>query len=218
MRISFIVIGLLMSAGLIAQYRDAGLWLDASASHELNKRLDISLSPEIRLNQNMTQWSRLFADVSADYKLDKRFSLQVAFRGGWGNDGVHVDARLRWQTGFSVRHKWEDFTVQWLSRAQYTSAGPLSDWDADFVTLWRNRMSVKYTGLKKTDVAMSFELFNSITRYQELAVQNWRWIAQVSRNISKKQSVVLGYLIQRDLTKSPRAMDYVLLLSYKVEL
>jgi hypothetical protein len=65
---------------------------------------------------------------------------------------------------------------------------------------------------------MSFELFNSITRYQELAVQNWRWIAQVSRNISKKQSVVLGYLIQRDLTKSPRAMDYVLLLSYKVEL
>lgn len=207
-----------MSVGLCAQYRDAGLWLDVSASHELNKRLEVSLSPEIRLNQNMTQWSRLFADVGAEYKLDKHFSLHAAFRGGWGNDGIHVDPRRRWQTGFSVRHKWDDFSVQWLSRAQYTAVGALSDTDADFVTLWRNRMSVKYTGLKRTDLATSFELFNSMGRYQELALQNWRWIAQVSRKITKKQSVVLGYLIQRDLTKSPRAMDYVLLLSYKVEL
>lgn len=218
MRISLLLFGWCFPLVLISQVRDAGLWLDVAVDKELTKRLDVSFSPEIRLNENMTQWSRLFADVSADYKLDKHFSMHAAFRGGWGNDGIHVDARRRWQTGFSVRRKWDDFTLQWLSRAQYTTVGPLGDSDADFVTLWRNRMSVKYTGLKKTDIATSFELFNSINRYQDLALHNWRWIAQVSRKISKKQSVVLGYLIQRDLTKSPRAMDYVLLLSYKVEL
>jgi hypothetical protein len=218
MRIRFLILGFFFPLLIVAQVRDAGLWLDVSASKELTKRIDLSLSPEVRLNQNMSQWSRIFADVGVDYKLDKHFSLHATYRGGWGNDGIHIDPRHRWQTGFSVRQKWEDFSVQWLSRAQYTTVGPLGDSDADFVTLWRNRISVKYTGLKKTDIATSFELFNSMHRYQELSLQNWRWIAQISRKITKKQSVVLGYLIQRDMTKSPRLMDYVVLLSYKVEL
>jgi hypothetical protein len=47
---------------------------------------------------------------------------------------------------------------------------------------------------------------------------NWRWTAQVARKINKKQSVALGYLIQRDLTESPQHLDFVFLLSYKVEL
>jgi hypothetical protein len=51
-----------------------------------------------------------------------------------------------------------------------------------------------------------------------LALTNWRWTAQVSRKITKKQTVVAGYLIQRDLTESPQEMDYVILVSYKVEL
>jgi hypothetical protein len=61
-------------------------------------------------------------------------------------------------------------------------------------------------------------MFNSISAYQDLALTNWRWTAQVSRKITKKQTVVAGYLIQRDLTESPQEMDYVILVSYKVEL
>jgi hypothetical protein len=218
MRISLAVVAVFLSVVGLSQTRDAGLWMDISVSRELNKRLELAVSPEIRLNENCTQWSRLFADVGVDYKLDKHFSLHAAYRGGWGNDGVYIDPRQRWQTGFSLKHKIKDVSVQWLSRAQYTLVGPLSDSDADFVTLWRNRASVKYTGLKKTDVSTSFEFFNSMHRYQQLELQNWRWIGQVSRKVSKKQSVVLGYLIQRDYTKVPNAMDYVLLVSYKVDL
>jgi hypothetical protein len=77
---------------------------------------------------------------------------------------------------------------------------------------------VKYGGLKKTDLATSFEIFNAVSAYQQLAWTNWRWTAQVTHKISKKQSAALGYLIQRDLTESPQHLDFVFLLSYKVEL
>jgi predicted component of type VI protein secretion system len=68
------------------------------------------------------------------------------------------------------------------------------------------------------DLATAYEIFNSVAAYQELAMTNWRWTAQVARKINKKQSVALGYLIQRDLTESPQHLDFVFLLSYKVEL
>jgi hypothetical protein len=218
MRISLLLFLLLSSATLWSQSNDAGLWMDVGLSRELNDRLEITVSPEVRFDENITRWSRLFVDVGAEYKASKNFSLQAAYRGGIGNDGVHVDGRQRMQYGVAVKEKWNDWTVQLLSRAQFSMTGGLGDADVDFTTIWRNRASLKYGGLKKTDLSSSFELFNSISAYQDLALTNWRWTAQVSRKINKKQAVSFGYLIQRDLTESPQEMDYVILVSYKVEL
>jgi hypothetical protein len=218
MRISLLLFLLLSSATLWSQSNDAGLWMDVGLSRELNDRLEITVSPEVRFDENITRWSRLFVDVGAEYKASKNFSLQAAYRGGIGNDGVHVDGRQRMQYGISFKEKRDDWTFQFHSRAQFSMSGVLSDADADFTTIWRNKAGLKYGGLKKTDLSSSFELFNSLSAYQDLALTNWRWTAQVSRKISKKQSFSLGYLIQRDLTESPQEMDYVVLVSYKVEL
>ena len=218
MRISLVVALLLGAARMFAQTKDAGLWMDFGFSHEMGDRFELTVSPEIRLDENLTRWSRLFADASLEYKYNKHFSLSAAYRGGVGNDGVHVDGRHRMQYGLGVKHKWNDWTVQYHSRVQFSLNAAWSDADADFNSTWRNRISVKYGGLKKTDLATSYEIFNAVSAYQELAWTNWRWTAQVTRKISKKQSAALGYLIQRDLTNSPQHLDFVILLSYKVEL
>jgi hypothetical protein len=194
------------------------MWRDISLSRELGERFELSVSPEIRLDENLTRWSRLFADASLEYKYNKHFSLSAAYRGGVGNDGVHVDGRHRMQYGLGVKQKWNDWTVQYHSRVQFSLNAAWSDADADFNSTWRNRISVKYGGLKKTDLATSYEIFNAVSAYQELAWTNWRWTSQVTRKISKKQSAALGYLIQRDLAESPQHLDFVILLSYKVEL
>ena len=201
-----------------AQYNDAGLWADISLSHEVSDRLEVTVSPEIRLDENISRWARCFVDVSAEYSLNKRFSMTAAYRGGLANDGVQVDPRQRLQYGLTIKEKLDDFVFQFQSRIQLSIAGTVGDADADFVTLWRNRAGIKYTGLKRLDLSTSFELFNNASQYNPLELQNWRWIAQATRKITKKQSVAAGYLIQRDFTESPLETDYVILLSYKVEL
>jgi hypothetical protein len=153
-----------------------------------------------------------------EYKYNKRISLSAAYRGGVGNDGVHIDGRHRVQYGLGLKQKWSDWSVQYQSRVQFALNAAWSDADVDFNTTWRNRITLKYGGLKKTDLATAYEIFNSVSAYQDLALTNWRWTAQVSRKINKKQAVSFGYLIQRDLTESPQEMDYVILVSYKVEL
>lgn len=218
MRISLFISLLLSVTSAIAQTKDAGLWADVSFSRELGERMDLTISPEIRLDENLTRWSRLFADASVDYKYNKHFTISAAYRGGIANDGIHVDSRHRMQYGLGLKEKWNDWSMQFQSRVQFALNAAWSDADADFNTTWRNRLTMKYGGLKKTDVATAFELFNSVSAYQELALTNWRWTAQVSRKINKKQSASVGYLIQRDVTESPQHLDYVILLSYKVDL
>ena len=192
--------------------------MDIGLCRELGERFELSVSPELRLNENLTQWSRLFADVSFEYKYNKHFSLSAAYRGGAGNDGAHVDGRHRMQYGLGVKQKWNDWTVQYHSRVQFALNAAWSDADVDFNTTWRNRVTVKFGGLKKTDLSTAYEIFNAISAYQETAFTNWRWTSQVARKITKNQIASLGYLIQRDMTDSPQHLDFVFLLSYKVEL
>ena len=218
MRISLAFVLLLGASRVFAQTKDAGLWMDAALSREMGDRFELTVSPEIRLDENLTRWSRLFADVSLEYKYNKHISLSGAYRGGVGNDGVHIDSRHRMQYGLGLKQKWNDWSLQYQSRVQFALNAAWSDSDVDFNTTWRNRLTVKYGGLKKTDLATAYEIFNSVSAYQELAMTNWRWTAQVARKINKEQSVSVGYLIQRDLTESPQHLDFVFLLSYKVEL
>lgn len=217
MRIRLCLIGLVLSFRSLSQTKDAGLWADLGMSKELTDRLEFSLSPEIRLDENLSRWSRCFADAGLEYKMNKRFSMGGTYRGGWSNDGVHVDYRQRVQYGWTWKEKLDDVIVQVQSRAQLSLAGR-TDADVDFVSVWRNRAGLKYTGLKKLDLASSFEMFNSISRFNRFEARNWRWIISATRKLSKKQSIAVGYLIQRDLTESPQEIDYVILLSYKVEL
>ncbi len=218
MRISLLIALLVGAARMFAQTKDAGLWMDVGFSQEMGDRFELTVSPEIRLDENLTRWSRLFADASLEYKYNKNISFSAAYRGGVGNDGIHVDGRHRVQYGLALKEKKGDWTLQYQSRVQFALNAAWSDADVDFNTTWRNRVTVKYGGLKKTDLATAYEIFNSVSAYQELAMTNWRWTAQVARKINKKQSVALGYLIQRDLTESPQHLDFVFLLSYKVEL
>lgn len=192
--------------------------MDLGVSRELGDRFELTVSPELRLYENLSRWSRLFADASLEYNHNKHISLSAAYRGGVGNDGVHVDGRHRMQYGLGLKQKWNDWTFQYHSRVQFALNAAWSDADVDFNTTWRNRVTMKYGGLKKVDFATAYEVFNAVSAYQEMALTNWRWTANVSRKISKKQSASLGYLIQRDLTESPQHIDFVILLSYKVEL
>ena len=218
MRISLVITLWMMAIGLRAQTKDAGLWMDVGFSQDVGERFELTISPEIRFDENLTRWSRLFADAAIEYKHNKRIALSAAYRAGVANDGVYIDGRHRVQYGLGLKEKWNDWSVQFQSRIQFALNAAWSDADVDFNSTWRNRLTVKYGGLKKTDLATSYELFNAVSAYQNLAFTNWRWTGQIARKINKKQSMVLGYLIQRDLTESPQHLDYVFLLSYKVEL
>jgi hypothetical protein len=202
----------------ICQYRDAGLWASFSLKADINKKLSLDVSPEIRLNENLTQLSRAFIDYGAQYKINKLLFATATWRGGQANAGEYFETRRRVQLGLGAKKKLEDFVVTFQSRGQLSTNPNRVETDVDFNTTWRNKVAVKYEAKKKLDISTSFELFHQEGRIQSLELTDWRWTAGVERRINKSQSFELGYLIQKSILDSPQELDFVFLLSYKMEL
>lgn len=199
-----------------AQYKDAGMWTDLSCSFEPTKKWQLSASPEIRLNENLSRLSRAFVDFGAQYKYKKHFYLSATLRVGAAHIQDYFEARQRLQLGIAYKDKIGDFSFAVQSRWQAAVRPAASENDADFTTTMRNKAQLKYTGLKGVDLGTSIELFNNTQQYQQFQLQTWRWVINVDKKINKQNSIALGYLIQKNIVESPQEMDFVLLLSYQI--
>ncbi len=198
-----------------SQYKDAGMWIDASAVGELNKRLEFSFAPEIRLNENLSRISRLFADIGLQYKLNKHFHTALTYRTGFAQLTDEYQMRNRVQFGIGYKKKLRDFSLALSSRWQLATRANMPENDPDLKTTFRNKISVKYSGVKKIDFSTSFELFNNSNQYSSFTLQNWRWTVSAERKLNKLNYLSLGYLIQKSIDDSPQEMDFVVLVSYQ---
>lgn len=201
-----------------SQYRDAGLWSGTAANMQLSKKMQLNLAAEIRFRENITQMSRLFYEVGAEYKLKKWLDGSLTYRGGTANNNPYFDYRQRLQFGLAAKKKFDKFALTFQSRWQLGINGLSAENDADFYTTLRNKIQFKYTGLKGIDLATSYEIFNNTGTYQSFAMQNWRWVVSAEKKINKRNFLSLGYMIQKGLLDSPQEYDYIILLNYKFDI
>jgi Protein of unknown function (DUF2490) len=202
----------------LGQLRDAGLWADFSLSADVGKKWQLAIGPEVRLNENITNINRAFVDFAAQYKFNKHFFSTATYRAGVGDAGTYYSPRQRWQLGFGFRTKWNDFTFTYQPRWQIAVTSLTGESDADFVQTIRNRFQLKYALKKRLDVYSSFETFNDSSPYGSFELQNWRWIAGLALDLNKRNSVSLGYMLQRGFTSTQLRMDYIFLASYQIQL
>lgn len=201
-----------------AQYRDAGMWLSAGVSARLNKSFDASVVPEIRLNENISAWQSLFSDFGLEYKLSKNFFTTYTHRMGIRNRDTYTELRNRGQLGFGIKLKWREFSFTLQTRYQLSIDAARSENDPDFTSTFRTKGQIKYSGIKKTELSASYEVFNNSSQYGGFEWQNWRAAIQVERKYKKVNFISVGYLIQRDLTSKIPETDYIVTANFKREL
>lgn len=210
------ILFIFLSCFLSAQEKDAGLWTGIGLSYDVNKKLEVSISPEFRLEENISRVGSVFCDFGAEYKLGNGFFATATYRGGAKNRIDYFQTRQRLQLGLGYKWKSEDFSISYALRYQGSIQGGLSgDSDADFITIIRNKFAVKYEGVKKYTFSTSYEFFNSVALVNRLEWQNWRWTIEAERKLNKRNFISLGYLIQKDLKSSVPASDFVVLVGYK---
>lgn len=206
---------LLLALDASSQKQDAGIWFGIKLTTDLTKKLEASISPELRLDENLSRLSGIFSDFELEYKLNKLLFISGAYRFGWRRNNNWLDSRQRFTGGIGAKHKSGDFTFAILSRYQTTGFVSSAENDADLSVSWRNKFSVKFGGLKKTDLSTSFEIFNAAGPFDVIQLTDWRWQAEVERKLSKRRFISAGYMIQQDLSGSQVETDFVFLLGYK---
>jgi hypothetical protein len=205
-----------ISFSAFGQYKDAGLWSSFSAEYKPNKRTELSVAPEFRLNENLSQINSWFSDFGLQYKLPGNLSFQAVYRIGYRSPMLEPEFRQRLQFGVGYKFELNDWSLNFASRYQAALRLIADDGDPDFISTWRNKVSVKYAGFKKWELGSAFEVFNSQSDDRALDLTDWRFTSSAEYKINKRNFISFGYLIQKNLVSRVPELDYVGLLSYKL--
>lgn len=190
---------LLVNLNADAQNKDFGVWTGGTFKFKASKKIDLSLSPELRWDQNVSRLRNRILDFGVDYDLPDGFEVGATYRisGVQRNSGWQQRQRL--QLGGAKTWKLEDFRIAYKSKVQFSFDKATIKREADQNSNFRNKLEVEYKGLKKIDLGSSIELFHGLRSDEFLEYQAWRWVLSAQYKVSKDVDLKLSYLVDNEL-------------------
>lgn len=155
-----VLIGLLIFIGKLTLAQRT--WIETEFSINLLKKLEFSLSPEVRFKHGF-ELKEYFIEPSLEYKFSNYFRLATAYRLGYNinkKDEHEPYGRFRFdaKTGF----KWRNFNPKF--RLRYTNADDFSD-DNENIKYLRYKLKLEYK-LKalKTEPYLLYEWYHDLDK------------------------------------------------------
>ncbi len=127
--------------------KDFGIWASVGYGKDISDKFDISLSQEVRMEENALLMGRTFTQLGLDYKLKRwiRFGLNYRFTLNRRGDGTYGH-RHRIMTDLVLRTYQRQFTITYRGRLQ----SEVRTWnyprEFGFAPVWdlRNTLKVNY--------------------------------------------------------------------------
>lgn len=201
---------------LKAQVNDAQMWASVAIEKTFFKKLTISLTEEIRLNENITEMGVFFTDVGLSYKFHKNWRISGNYR---------IINKRRLDNSYSTRHryyfdlayrkKWYSFTLIIRSRfqSQYTDVnnsetGKIPDYYS------RNKLTLKYGVTKKISPYTSAELFIPLNNKERQGIDNFRFSTGLEFEFLKNSVIDIFYMYQKEFQVANPERDHIIGVGY----
>lgn len=149
--------------------RDFETWSGVTLKKSfLEKKLDLQLTQEFRLNSNSTHMNNYFTEVGAGYEILKGFEFGMNYRFIRNNTKNGYKNEQRWNADLSYKHDISRLTLGYRFRYQHKDEIGLSkDEGDDPISKYRFRLKAEYNIKNwKLDPYISSEIFyaNQVTR------------------------------------------------------
>ncbi len=200
--ILFLAIGIFPVA-VNAQYYedDAKLWLYVKVDKDLSSKLNAEVSIQNRIENNVSQYSKLYGNLQLSYKLNKNFRLLGGY--GYGindRDDGSFGNRHRAYAGFMLRKKIKSFVFSYRNIFQGSIKNANTS-ENGAVPLYfdRNKITIKYELNKRLELYTAQELNLSYNQSDYDNVARSRTYIGAIYNLSKKSSVEGYFMFQKHL-------------------
>jgi hypothetical protein len=184
-----------------SQKKDFGIWYGISAEHKISKKLEIDLSANIRTFNNASKIEEAFIEGGLGYALNKHFAVGGSYRltksiednnsyyfrhkimldvkGSFPVGNFSFSSRFRFQTGYKtyIQHE-NDIYPYYIGRIKFKA--------------------VYKTQTFPVDPYVYFETFCPMFSDKSGKIEKNRYSAGAELNITKRHSVDLEYIFQRD--------------------
>ena len=217
--VRLLLLSLILLKGLpsLAQQEDAGLWTNVGVEKEFKDQLTLSLSEELRFNENITELGTAFTEIGLSKGFGKGFKAGISYR---LIQKRQVDDYYQWRhrilLDLSYRYKIKKTGIS--LRQRYTRQYNHIQYDAEAgmpVQYFRTRLKFDYKINKKLSAFLSGELFYELQNSNALAIDNSRYIVGFEYTYKKLHSFEFSYIIDKELNVSDPLTNYVFGIGYK---
>jgi hypothetical protein len=186
-----------------SQNDDFGIWYGLNAEKSLNKKIDISLSGMIRTFNDASKIEQSFLEGGVSYKIWKHISVAGSYR---------IINYLESYSEYWARHKFfadikgtlpiGNFSLSSRFRLQLQKR-TFIEHESDKAPDYHGRIKLKFTWKVPhfpVNPYLSAESFFPLSGNPDRTIDKNRFAFGADYNISKKHSVALEYIFQRDYT------------------
>lgn len=189
--------------GTFYTVRDFETWSSLGLNYKHNKKLRFGLEQQLRLNNNSSQWSDNFTELTARLKTSKSFRLGFDYRYLRRNDteGNIQGTKTYHRYAFHGLFKKDIKRTEVNARLQYqyrNQFGENMSINTEPVQKLRVRIGGAYNIKKwKYDPQVSFELFQPL--FSESPLEKWRFTIETERDFKKFGALSIFYRIEKEL-------------------
>jgi len=186
---------------------DFELWLSASISKKLHKKLTAQLSLADRFENNARFQKVAFVEPSLSYKLHKRIETGIAYR--FSYDPLDLDREAKLISRSTFTHRIKPINISYRIRLDKELNS------LKLLNTFRNRVSIRYKRKKhKLSPGISAELFTN-NRKRGWIADKLRVRAGFHYRVNKRHRFTLAYIIQREFNQSSPNQDFILSTAYR---
>ncbi len=199
-----------------AQVNDAGLWASINIEKKFTNKISVHVSVESRFNENFSELGTFYPELTGEYKYNKIFSLSGGYRFILKRrvDDTY-SSRHRYLFNLNIKHKISELSANARIRYQSQYSDLNSSEDGKIPSNYlRTKLTLKYDLQKKYTPFVSGEVFFNVNHPGGVLFDDYRVSAGIEYEFSKKSTLELGYLIDREIQIANPLTSYVILIGW----
>ena len=195
---------------------DLGLWTGIALEKSVKKDWTFSLKQEVRLKEDISTLNNIFTQAGVRYGLNRNFALEGKYRITWDKeDDGSMELRSRYSFDLRYKGRLKYISIYYRLRYQKEVKGmDLFSLDVPYEKYFRNRLSIRYTGLNKIEPYISAEIFQLFELSQNPRFHYMRFLGGVRYNPGNIGTFKLAYGLNRELNSTLPATYYIFKLNY----
>lgn len=206
-----------------SQVSDANMWLGLGVKADITKDLKLAFEAQTRFDQNYSNLSNYFNELSAEYDLPFDFSVGVSYRYSRKNRISHFEGENRVCLNLEHSFKVKPLDLKFKSRARYQYAfdrlNPSNDlFYSEDKSSFRIKFNLQYEKYKRIQPYLTTELFKTITPYTNYTGLNGlRLIGGLEFDLPARHSLDLAYIRDQEFDSQIK-IAHIIALRYTYEL
>lgn len=219
---------LLVIVFLISQFQilnsqtqeDLQLWTEISVSKKIEK-IEFTVAEEFRFHQNISAIQQFFTDFGVTFKINKYFDLGTNYRFAFNHIYIaqyqnshrfNVDAKIN----FEIKRLKFYYKVRYQTEVDDFLYIPTNDYFSNKI---RNKINFKYD-IKKTNLTpfATIETFTNVDNTNYFNISKLRLTLGFGFTKKILKGFSMYFRVQNNFSKNYRQNDYILGVSYAIDL